>query len=359
MFSAVLPQSVLKSAASGRHMFRTFATRALLHLTAIVVLIATFTPAQAQRVTSSTDANLQAIRAILQTPEADIDLAKAKLAIDKMIDPSVDVDGTLSQLDAMAKSLKAMLPPNASKRLTLDALRYHVYTASPWNGNRPFQYDLDDPFGKNIKNKLLPTYLATRKGNCVSMPMMFIILGQKLGVDVTAATAPNHVFVKYRDDAGQLFNLETTSGAGFTRDVWMRQQYPSMTDESIASGIYMRALSKKETVVVMISTLLESYGERGQAQQRIDLARLVLEYDSKDVASILQQHSGYISLRNAIINRHTSPASMSEAEQSRLAHIEGNARALFERAYALGWRPLTQAAEDQYQRRATSAKQAQ
>ncbi len=36
------------------------------------------------------------------------------------------------------------------------------------------------------------------------MPFLFIILGQKLGLDVTASTAPEHVFVKYRDDMGNI-----------------------------------------------------------------------------------------------------------------------------------------------------------
>ena len=190
-----------------------------------------------------------------------------------MIDPSIDTAATLSQLDAMAQGIKVMLPAGASSRLTMDALRFHLYQPSPWNGNRPFQYDLDDPFGANVRNKLLPTYLATRKGNCVSMPLLFIILGQKLGIDVTASTAPNHVFVKYRDADGKLYNLETTSGAGFTRDVWMRQQFP-MTDEALASGIYMRPLTKKETVVVMVDTLLESYAKQGLHEQRIAMAKL-------------------------------------------------------------------------------------
>ena len=324
----------------------------------MIALVMLSSPALAQRAVSAADTNLQTIRAILQTPEADIDLAKAKLTIDHMIDPGIDVAGTLAQLDAMAKELKAVLPAGASRRLTLDALRYHVYQASPWNGNRPFQYDLDDPFGANIRNKLLPTYLATHKGNCISMPMLFIILGQKLGVDVTASTAPNHVFVKYRDDEGKLYTLETTSGAGFTRDVWMRQQYP-MTDEALASGIYMRALTKKETVVVMVGTLLEFYGQQGLQPQRIALSNLALEYDPKDVPAILHQHSAYLWFKNLTINQYLTPDDMPADKRAMAMELEANLRTLYERAYALGWRPLDQAAEDSYRQRVMRAKSAQ
>jgi hypothetical protein len=302
------------------------------------------------------DKDIEVVRAILQQPEAEIDLAKAKVTIDRLIDPSIDAAATLAQLDAMAKSLRAMLPAGASKRLILDALRYHVYKASPWNNNRPFRYDLDDPFGENIRNKLLSSYLATRKGNCISMPMLFIILGQKLGIVVTAATAPNHVFVKYRDEAGQWHNLEATSGAGFTRDVWMRQQFP-MTDEALASGIYMRPLTKKETVVVMVGTLLELYDQQQMHKQRIALARLALEFDPRDVAAILHQHSATLRLYRLLVKQRSDVNPVERQVQA--LRLDATLRALYEEAIALGWRPLDPAAEERYRQSVERARSTQ
>ena len=252
-----------------------------------------------------------------------------------------------------------MLPAGASSRLTLDALRFHIYQPSPWNGNQPFGYDLDDPFGVNIRNKLLPTYLTTRKGNCISMPLLFIILGQKLGIDVTASTAPNHVFVKYRADDGTYYNLETTSGAGFTRDVWIRQQFP-MTDKALAAGIYLRPLTKKQTVLVMVGTLMEFYDRQGLHRQRIAMARLVLEFNSKDVAAILHAHQGYRGLwLQEFANRYPTLNDIPVKQHARYAELEENLRTLLERAYGLGWRPLDQASEDRYRQAITKAKSTQ
>lgn len=316
-------------------------------------------PAIAQRTARPADANLGTVRALLLTAEADIDLAKAKLTIDRMIDPSIDVAGTLAQLDAMAKGIRSMLPASASNRLTLDALRFHMYQSSPWNGNRPFRYDLDDPFGANVRNKLLPIYMTTRKGNCVSMPLLFIILGQKLGIDVTASRAPNHLFVKYRGDDGTYFNLEATSGAGFTRDVWMRQEFP-MTDEALASGIYMRPLSRKETVLVMVGTLMEFYERQGLQQQRIAMARLVLEFDPKDVVAILHAHQAHREhWLQEFANRYPTPNDIPLAKRPRFMELEENLRLLYERAYALGWRPRDQELEDRYRQAITRARSTQ
>ena len=241
----------------------------------------------------------------------------------------------------------------------MDALRYHMYKASPWNGNRPFTYDLDDPFGANVRNKLLTTYLATRRGNCVSMPLLFIILGQKLGVDVTAAAAPNHVFVKYRDHEGKFFNLETTSGAGFARDEWMRQQFP-MTDESIALGIYMRPLTKKETVAVMVGTLLEFYDRQGMQDQRIALARFAAQHSPKDVSFILHEHQAYFAKwKQEFTSKYPTPNDIPMDKRPLFMEYEGRMKALYEQAYALGWRPRDQASEDSYRQRVIRAKSLQ
>ena len=64
----------------------------------------------------------------------------------------------------------------------LNGLIQYLYHPGEWNDNKPFQYDLDDPLGtKKPNNKLISNYLKTRKGNCVSMPILVQSLGERLG----------------------------------------------------------------------------------------------------------------------------------------------------------------------------------
>jgi hypothetical protein len=59
---------------------------------------------------------------------------------------------------------------------------------------------------------MLSTYVRTRKGNCVSMPVLFLIVADRIGLKVRLAAAPLHLFVRYTDAAGADHNLEATSG---------------------------------------------------------------------------------------------------------------------------------------------------
>lgn len=304
----------------------------------LLSLLVISVPVNAQPPTQASDPNLRTIRAILELPDQRIDLARTKLTIDHMIDPGIDIANGLKQLDGMERTVQLQLPAMATSRDKLDALRAYLYRAGPWNANRPFSYDLDDPLGHNIRHKLLPTYLATRKGNCVSMPVLFIILGQKLGLDLAAATAPQHIFVKYRDDLGNYYNIEATSGGGFARDAWMQQKMP-MSKEALANGIYMQPLSNKETVSIMAGTLLEYYGQQGWEKRRIALAELILKHYPKDVSAMLHISSAYYRLRQQhFVNKYPTPADIPLQERARLVELEKNIGMWRDKAMALGWR---------------------
>ncbi|HQR60734.1 MAG TPA: hypothetical protein PLH03_05155, partial [Methylophilaceae bacterium] len=55
--------------------------------------------------TASHSPDLKPIQAILEQPENQIDLAKAKLTIDKTINPLIDVEANLKAIDATAAKI--------------------------------------------------------------------------------------------------------------------------------------------------------------------------------------------------------------------------------------------------------------
>ena len=97
--------------------------------------------------------NLVVLESILQTPEEKIDLAQVKLTIDQMIDPTIDIGETTSQIDTIVRDVASTLPAMATSSMKLEALRSYLYQPGPWNQSHPFRYDFDDPFGRRIENK--------------------------------------------------------------------------------------------------------------------------------------------------------------------------------------------------------------
>ena len=288
------------------------------------------------------------IRDILKRPAQEIDLARAKLTVDKLIDPTIDVDVNLKKIDAMVTRIKTMAGPGASSSAYMLALKHYLYEPGEWNNHQPYQYDLDDPLGTKLSNKLLPNYLSSKKGNCVTMPLLFVILGQRLGIDVTAATAPLHVLVKFRDETGASYNLETTSGANPTRDVWYREQIP-MTDEAIANGVYLRPLTKKETAAVMVATLAEYYFERQEFEKAITLSDLTLEYYPKNAEAMVRKGSAYYRLlEKYYLSKYRSPDEIPDRAKGHFEYLSRNNLQWFAKAEALGWREPSKEDDEKY-----------
>ena len=217
------------------------------------------------------------------------------------------------------------------------------YKAGPWNGYRSCRFDDADPFGHSIANKLLPNYMATRKGNCVSMPSLLIILGQKLGLDVTASCAPCHIFVKYRDDAGNRFNLEATNDAGIVEDWTLRANLP-MTPESLANGIYLQPASKRETVTIMMEPLMQFYSQSSQPERHIACAGLALAYYPKNVQAMthIGEAFGKV-LQHLYLNKYPAPKDIPVERRPYFEYLWLNTHGWFYRAEILGWRKMDDA----------------
>ena len=86
----------------------------------------------------------------------------------------------------------------------------------------PFTYDFNDPFGDNDRTKpFVIKLLAKGNGQCISMPLLYLILAEELNAKAWLALAPEHSFIVFKDCInGHSYNFETTNGH-ITSDNWV------------------------------------------------------------------------------------------------------------------------------------------
>lgn len=278
------------------------------------------------------------VRAELERPDSDLDYARAKVAFDQFIDPSADACAVFAHIDQLAKAARRLARHRAKADARLIALRRTIYEAGPWNGGRPFVYDQTDPLGHRMENKLLQNYLANRLGQCVSMPILFLILGERLGLDVALAAAPEHLFVRYTDFSGRTINLETTSGAHPARLEWFRLCFP-ISDRALETGIYMRSLNKREAIAAMALTIVENLRSEGRYEEVIAVSKLVLAHDPSNVAALLWIGSASGKLLDNFRNDFPQFWKWSPAQTARAEGWMKDNRHWFSIAEHLGWQP--------------------
>lgn len=296
---------------------------------------------------AATHAALAPLRALLSTPDDQIDFATAKLTIDRLIDPSIDASAVLLEIERLTDAVKARTPAGVTRRGQFDVLLSALYEAGPWNGNRPFTYDLRDPLGKNRRTKLLSTYLSTRKGNCVSMPILVAIIAQRLGLYVTLSTAPQHVLVKFVGDQGRWLNVEATAG-GYKYDSSYERE-TGISQLAIQNRIYLRPLSPRAAAGVMASTLMEHYAAHNNGDGLMAVADMVLAVNPKDTVAIIQKANAYyLQLQQRFVSKYPRPMDIPQPLRADFERLSRANLAWFERAEQLGWTPPSLAQEEAY-----------
>lgn len=123
---------------------------------------------------------------------------------------------------------------------------------------QPYTYDFSDPFGEKDWTKMFVSkLLETGKGNCHSLPYLYKILADELGVPAYLAFAPNHIYIKSYSEKTGWYNTELTSGT-FPIDAWiMASGY--VTVEAVQNGLYMDTLSNKQAVANCLVDLAQGY----------------------------------------------------------------------------------------------------
>ena len=267
------------------------------------------------------------------------DFARTLLEIEKLIDPGIDVEANLAEINALTARLQSMIPPKATSREKLRALQTFIYEPGPWNEGREFSYDLDDPNGDIFETRLLSTYLRTRKGNCVTMPFLVIVLGQRIGLNVTAATAPLHILVKFTDDDGKTYNLEATSGARGARDAHYRNLFP-ITDRAIESGLYLDPLNREEMVGLATQTLVDHLLKEGRYEDAMPVSDIILHhYPAFGLGMVKKATAAYHILKRDFYDKYPDPKDVPRDRHDRVRELQAINTAEFDKAEALGWKP--------------------
>lgn len=283
---------------------------------------------------------VETVRTVLSQPATQLDYLKAATTFDQLIDESSSSTVTHATVARLVDAARQMAGPKPTDAYKLAAVRKAIYAAGAWNHNRAFGYDLSDPFGGQPGSKLLSTYVRTRKGNCVSMPTLFLIVADRIGLKVGLGAAPLHLFVRYTDPAGIHHNIEATSGGHKARYEWYRQNLP-MTDRAIESGIYMRTLSKQETVAAMALSVLDFLLAERRYREAGDVADAILSASPRDAYAMVKKGSAAAGLmQTEYCDRYPDPALIPPALLPRYRILaEANEKA-FRDAETLGWAPV-------------------
>jgi len=198
---------------------------------------------------------VKSIEQVLRLDESEIDLGTAVLIISEQWNQNVYGRRYLTRLDDMAFEIRRRLEaknlqPNYR---AIEVINDYLFDESGFKSVK----DAGDP-----KDLFLHTVLDKKRGYCLSLSVLYLSLGERLGLPLYGVVVPEHFFVRY-DDGQVRFNIETTGKGGSADDEHYIKKFGVPTDNG--DSIYMKNLSKKQTLGCFLNNLGNSYNDVGDA----------------------------------------------------------------------------------------------
>ena len=225
----------------------------------------------------------QSIEDILKLPEEEINVGIASLVLAKEFYPNLNVQFFLQTIDYLADRFNYYFgkysKPNDNR---IGALNTYLYKPGFWNDSITFNYDDDDLQVTKLDNKFINGYIANKKGSCITMPMLYVILGERLNFPIYPVRSAKHFFVRYiPDKTDKKFkqNVETTNGGGFISDNQYKEDV-LIPEKAIKNGVYLRNLSKKEYIASLLLINANEYIKQKEIEKAKHYFQLAIKYDS-------------------------------------------------------------------------------
>ena len=129
---------------------------------------------------------------------------------------------------------------------------------------------------RDANNIFLAGLLRTGRGSCVSMPLIYLVIGERLGMPVHLVTVGKHCFIRW-EEPGYRMNIETTivNKLHFTPDDTVYTDVEGLKPAELV-GNQMRNLTRREVVANLFFARYAHWGTyRGEyeTQSCMDISR--------------------------------------------------------------------------------------
>lgn len=184
---------------------------------------------------------------MMQRPEADIELARSALLIAAENDPALDVDAAMLQLDDWARALQARIDPSWNSLQRLARLRTFMYEELGFKGDVQGYY--------SPVNSLLHSVMERRLGIPLTLSIVFMEIGWRIGVPFEGVGFPGHFLVRLAGEPSDLL-LDPYDHAASVHEDDCRRMIQMTTGGTVPFDSNMiRSLGKKDMIARLLFNL--------------------------------------------------------------------------------------------------------
>ncbi len=211
---------------------------------------------------------------LVAQPEEDLNLAEAALLIASSEYPALDVTRYLARFDRMAETIGKRLSGSFSPGQIILELNRFLFDEEGFAGNIQ---DYFDP-----RNSFLNDVLERKLGIPISLAVIYLEVGQRLGLPLVGVSFPGHFLVKLTVRAGDVV-LDPFLGGQSLSPEDLEQRLGSVLPEHKASRIELTSLlsaaGKKQILLRMLRNLKAIYATARDPLRALEIVRKSLIID--------------------------------------------------------------------------------
>ena len=178
-----------------------------------------------------------------------IDLAEAALLCAQDTYPDLDIRSQLDSIEALAAKLRNRLPADFSVTHRLVALNNYLFSELGFSGNADSYYD--------PRNSFLNDVLTRKTGIPITLSILYLEIGQRLGLKLKGVSFPGHFLVKVRVSGGELV-LDPFAGGRSLSEEELRQRLAQFTDTETAKDLLLEDFLEPATPRQILARLLRN-----------------------------------------------------------------------------------------------------
>jgi regulator of sirC expression with transglutaminase-like and TPR domain len=198
-------------------------------------------------------------------------LAEASLMLAQDCYPDLDIPEYLSKLDGIAVAIKKRLAGDAFSEQRVLALNYYLFNEMRFSGNLVDYYD--------PRNSYLNEVLERRTGIPITLSILYLEIGKRLGLNLKGVSFPGHFLVKLAVKRGQLV-LDPFTGGEAQSEADLRQRLaqvlPMEKAEQAQLDRYLEPATPRQIIARVLRNLKNIYMQTGKLEQTLAVMHRML-----------------------------------------------------------------------------------
>jgi len=216
---------------------------------------------------------------IVTGPDSEINLAEAALLIARAEYPHLDIDYYLASLDDMATVIAAQLPENCPTLQVLGQINHYLFNEQGYCGNL---HNFLDP-----RNSFLNDVLERKLGIPITLSLVYMEIGQRLGLSIAGISFPGHFLIKLPDADGDIV-LDPFAGGVSLEEADLKRRLQHVNNGNIEQLVanlpeLLRPASNKAILGRILRNLKSIYSNSGDRLRMLRILNYILAVNPDEI----------------------------------------------------------------------------